>query len=396
MKKLIRFIVKYLLRREEFNSTIGPIIQSGSIFVTVPAEEIWIKESLKTKIISIVTLKWNYTHSIVEEQMQEISLRDIFGYDIDFGPELYNLMIVHNSYEWNFDFLSESDRSKSKALQAFSGLTKQLLKTGPVSNISNCKMWYTVPFLCQLTYPMIIKIPVVTLRYYLEIHADYAFNSIRKANHPQADSLIDYLYEILYIQQKTAIALQEFFRLTVYTENNKKQALMIAAEALSVMHADLIFTYLKASIEKIVVMLGLVFDNDKLDSKKTHKAKLESLYRSIPDRVKELEYFQFIKDFISSDLLSSLNNYRLGILHKRGISDLQPHNYIGIEPQLLPLYKIYQVMQEQHMRNTSILLASLAILTDELVRIDPISEDLFSFLDESFRAGLSGKSRPKT
>jgi len=58
----------------------------------------------------------------------------------------------------------------------------------------------------------------------------FTFNSIRKAQHPESDDLIDYLYEVLYLQQKTAISIHELLRRVDYTEKNKNEALMINAE----------------------------------------------------------------------------------------------------------------------------------------------------------------------
>ena len=37
----------------------------------------------------------------------------------------------------------------------------------------------------------------------------------------------------------------------------------------------------------------------------------------------------------------------------------------------MPLIRIYDVLHEQHVKNTAMLLGALAILTDELVRVDP-------------------------
>jgi hypothetical protein len=58
-------------------------------------------------------------------------------------------------------------------------------------------------------------------------------------------------------------------------------------------------------------------------------------------------------------------------LHKKGISELQPHNYVGEKAEKLPLLKIFNIVHEQHVKNTAVLICILAILTDELVRMVP-------------------------
>jgi hypothetical protein len=59
------------------------------------------------------------------------------------------------------------------------------------------------------------------------------------------------------------------------------------------------------------------------------------------------------------------------LLHKRGIADLQPHNYASIGAKLLPFRKVFAVLHEQHAKNTAVLLCGLALLTDKLVELDP-------------------------
>jgi hypothetical protein len=137
------------------------------------------------------------------------------------------------------------------------------------------------------------------------------------------------------------------------------------------LYADLVFAYLKSSIEKTMVLLGLIYSISDLDSKKTHKAKLAALKSGLPTELENLHYFKFIMEFISSENLDQLNTYRSGLFHKRGISDLQPHNYVGERAEDLPLKKIFEILHEQHVKNTGVLVSTLALLTDDLVKRDP-------------------------
>lgn len=75
-------------------------------------------------------------------------------------------------------------------------------------------------------------------------------------------------------------------------------------------------------------------------------------------------------DLFSSDNLDELNSYRSGLLHKKGIADLQPHTYVDKKADSLPLLKIFNVIHEQHSKNTTALIGALALLTDKLVELD--------------------------
>src|SRR5436189_4500865 len=125
------------------------------------------------------------------------------------------------------------------------------MRYNETSDILHLSLGQKVAFICLLTYPMVIKIPIVSIQYFVTIHSTFAFNSIRKSNHQHADAIIDYLYEILYLQQKIASSLHEYLRLIAYTESQKDEALFIKAEINAIMNADLLFSYLKASVEKI-------------------------------------------------------------------------------------------------------------------------------------------------
>ena len=172
----------------------------------------------------------------------------------------------------------------------------------------------------------------------------------------QTCALPIYLYEILFLQQKIAIGLHEYLRLIAYSEDQKKDALFTQSEIDAIMNADLVFSYLKASIEKTIILIGLTHEIPSLESKKTHKAKLDALINGIPQKVTQQYYFQFVFEFIQSENIDEVNNYRSGLLHKKGISDLQPHNYVGEKSGTVPLKKIFQILHEQHSKNTAVLI----------------------------------------
>lgn len=102
-----------------------------------------------------------------------------------------------------------------------------------------------------------------------------------------------------------------------YNEKNKEEALLIQAEISAISEAETIVNYLKATIEKIVVLLGLLFNLRNLEGKKTYKEKLVALYKVIPEKVRQLYYFELIEELIKSESIEELNNYRTGLLNKK-------------------------------------------------------------------------------
>ena len=98
--------------------------------------------------------------------------------------------------------------------------------------------------------------------------------------------------------------------------------------------------------------------------------KITNTFKPLKETKKKHYDFSLIR-FIKSENLDELNNFRTGILHKKGISDLQPHNYVGQEAESLPLKKIFDILIEQQSKNTAVLIGTYSLLTDELVKINP-------------------------
>lgn len=383
---LTDLLLKYFFRVEKDRVVfLGSKTQKGSMIAILKSKSLWNQESKLNKLKSIFKFKWTPTKKILQSNAKAAFMDDIFGTPKDYAEELCRLMAWHNSRDWSLDQLTELDIEKSEGLDGMSIMTR--LRHRELSSFSlNLNLGERTPLMCGLVYPMVVKIPVISLRYCLDIHSAYAFNEIRKANHPQADSIIAYLYEVLFIQHKIAISLHEYIRLLNYTETQKKESLFINSELNAIMTADTVFSYLKASIEKIIVVLGLIYGITNLDSKKTHKAKLDTLNKNIPQSVTKSYYYELIAEFISSENLDELNSYRSGLLHKKGISDLQPHTYIGKTKESESLRKVFLVLIEQHSKNTAVLIGVLALLTDSLVTLDPPSVSIEEILNATLFA----------
>lgn len=368
---LTNFLLKYIFRKEpELGVFLGTVVQEGSIIGYVNTKKVWEHEPLKIKLKSILKLNWIPSEDILRLARKEIFMESIYGYETDYNEGLFKINIWHNSQIWTLDNLTEHDKIKSKSLDAITilirtthrNITSEFLHTG-IAEIA--------PFICILLHPMVVKIPIVSIMHYIDIHSAFAFNEIRKANFPNADDLISYIYELQFIQQKIALSLNELLYLLDYAETNKSDSLLLKAELSSISEVETVFVYLKASIEKTIVVIGLIFGIKNLEAKKKHSLKIDALIKEIPERVKKLFYYEFILKFISSENIQELNNYRTGILHKKGLSDLQPHSYVGQNVFDNPLKKMLSVLIKQHSINSAVIIGTYALLTDELVRLNP-------------------------
>lgn len=368
---LTDILLKYLFRQEpEFCIRLGQVMQKGSTFAAFSSKSIWQSETLRKKIKSILTLKWTPTQNLLQSAARQTLMNSIFGDEPNYGDSLFKINSWHNSQEWMIDAVTDFDKIRASALDVMTILVRTRHRNA-TSDYLKLNIADRASVMCILLHPMVVKIPVTSMQYYLDIHSEFAFNSIRKAKHSNADDLISYIYEVQLIQQKIAMSLHEYLYLVDYSERQKKEALLINAEVNAIMGAELVFSYLKASIEKIIVIIGLIYGIKNLESKKTHKSKLDALINGIPESVKKLYYYDFIIEFIKSENIDELNNYRTGILHKKGISDLQPHNYVGEKAESVPLRSIFQVLVDQHSINTAVLIGTYALLTDDLVTLDP-------------------------
>lgn len=365
---IAKFILKYYFRKPvDTVVPFGPNMQRGSLMAAVYYLPLWKQTSLMEKVTSILKGRWNPNNEVVMSEAKKVIMNDVFGTPDDYGEELYNINLLHNYRQWDFSFLTSDDEEKAKALQGLrllTGLRHRSKGTNPYLHL-NLKLFS--PLMCSLVEPMVLKIPVLSLRFCLEIHEEFAFNSIRQANHPQADDLIAYLYDSLVIQQKVAGGFHELLRLIADTQQKHDDSQLTFGEIEAMTLCETVVNYLKATIEKIIIILGLIFEITGLELSKTHQKKLKALDTKLPEKVKALPYFDFVWTYIQPDELEKLNNLRTGINHKRGISKLQPHLYMDKEVKGKPLIDVFSILIDQHRKNTIIFLGVLAILTDDLM-----------------------------
>jgi hypothetical protein len=337
--------------------------------VIVPIQQIWTQDSFWNKAKSIIKMNYIPDKNLVRMLADKIFIEDYFGKKEDLSIPLFDLMVWHQNRQWELNHLIDSDNIKADALEAMSALSRRRYREYTSPNL-DLKLAPKHPAIGYYIFSLVAKTPIRSIRYFVDVHSRYTFNSIRKSNHKYANDIISYLYEILIIHQKTANSLHSLVKLIHSSQNNKKDALLLKNEIDASMTIDTVISYLKASIEKNVSLIGYTFNISKLESKKEHKKRLSALRQGIPDIVKKQPYYQYVEEYISSKRLEELNKLRTGILHKKGIASIQPHSFYQNENAYKELSKLFHFLLDQHSINSTILIKSLCLLTDELVKLD--------------------------
>lgn len=366
---ITRFLLRYFFRKdEEIGVLLGLLRQKGSPIAFIRSQYVWQQETISKKIKSVLTFNWEPSEYLLDKISREVFYETTFGDKSDYNEALFKINYWHNSKEWDLSGLTPDDNKKADSLTALTVLlgNKHRRMTSPYLHLH---LFDKVPAVCTLLHPMVVKIPVTSIQYCVEIHNAFAFNEIRLSNIDNSDDIISYIYELQNLQYKTALSLHEIVYLIDYLEKHKGEALLIQAELSAINESENVINYLKATIEKIIVLLGLIFNLKNLETKKTHKEKLAALYKVVPEKVRELFYFTLIEELIKSENLQELNNYRTGLLHKKGISKLQPHSFVGQNVKDLPLRDLFSFLMEQHSKNSAVIISTYALLTDKLVEL---------------------------
>lgn len=354
-------IIVSLADREKLNSD-TPI-------VVLPVGQIWKRESLLVKRKSIFRLKYKPTESVMSSLARDTWMEELFGTSEDFGEPLFDLMVWHFSREWDLDKLTEEDIVRVDALVAINALNRKRYWDVWSPNL-NLRLAQKVPWIGSLIFGVVAKIPIISIQYFVDVNSRYAFNEIRKSGHQYSSELISSLYDILFLQQKIAVCLHAYIRSMDIARREKQKSLFIKDEVDLIINAESIISYLKASIEKMLILIGYIFGNPSIDSKKTHIAKINTLKNIIPESVKINIYYKFVEELISTKNLELLNKYRTAILHKRGIANLLPHKFYANSNSKDTFGPLFKDLHEQHSKNSIILISALALLTDELVKLD--------------------------
>lgn len=337
--------------------------------VNIPINQLWQRESLSRKIISILKKRYQPQELLIQTIANEIFKEEFFGVKDDLANPMFDLMIWHQNRDWTLGNLKESDNEKADALEAMTNLSRKRYWEMYSPNL-NLRLITKQRIIIPLVFPIVAKTPVRSIQYFVDVHSRFAFNSIRKSKHKHADDLISYLNEVLILNQKTANKLHILIKLMDETKRTKKDSVMLTSEIDAISEIDILITYLKASIEKTTSFVGYTFCIPKLEDKKEHKKRINSLESNIPDKVKMQPYYEFFIEHISSAQLQKLNNYRTGILHKKGISTNQPKQFYQSQNSYETITEMFHFLFDQHCKNSTIIIASLSLLTDELIKLD--------------------------
>jgi len=337
--------------------------------VNIPLQQLWRRDSLKNKLKSVLKLKYKPNEQLIQKIAHEIFKEEFFGEEDDLAQPLLDLMVWHQNRDWILKDIQSSDNEKADALEAMTNLSRKRYWEYTSPNL-NLRLIQRQPIITPLVFPVVAKTPIRSIQYFVDVHSRFAFNSIRKSKHQYAEDIISYLYEVLILNQKTANKLHHIVKLIHEAKHDKGEAILLKSEIDAISEVDLIITYLKASIEKITSLTGYSFSIPKLEDIKEHKTRIKTLESQIPERAKKQAYYEFFIEYISSVQLEKLNNYRTGILHKKGIASNQPQEFYQKKESHKTLESKFEFLFEQHCKNSTVLIASLALLTDELVRID--------------------------
>lgn len=337
--------------------------------VNIPLIQLWKKDTILNKAKAFLKLKYQPNQQLIQEIANEIFLEEFFGQRADLAGPLFELMTWHQNRNWKLLNLNDSDIEKADALEAMTNLTRKRYWEYTSANL-NLKLIYRQPLIAPLVYPVVAKIPIRTIQYFIDTHSRYAFDRIRRSKHQYSDEIVSYLYEVLILNQKTANKLHTIVKLIDEIKQKEKDLIMLRSEIDAISEIDSIIKYTKASVEKMTSLVGYTYGIAKLEDKKEHKKRLNLLIANIPELVKRQPYYEFFIEHISSKQLEKLNSFRTGILHKKGISKNQPQAFYGNRDGYKSLVEMFNFLFDQHCKNSTILIASVSLLTDKLVELD--------------------------
>lgn len=316
-----------------------------------------------------MALAWGRWQPAMEEIQSAARATLVDGTPSDFATHLFALTNANSYVRWDLSSLTNGDKERLDGLSAMTMNTGRIFRRSRFSPALGLALRDRWPGICGLSYPMMLVFPVTGLRHYLKLHADCAFASIRASAHPRAEELIAFLYELLVLQQKSALSLLTYVDRMATAESKDDGSFFPPETSEAIMAADTVGAYLKATVEKTLAFAALAHCVDGLDDRGTHSKRMARFARGLDERgVGDTYYKDFLMEAFAAKNLTDINNLRTGVLHKKGFRDLQPHAYVGTSKDSHPFSRVFGLLHAQHARNTAALVVALALLCDELMK----------------------------
>ncbi len=362
------------------------IFQRGVIDITLSKWEILKQLTFIQKILFLLGLRHEKNIEDMERRITNLATRishdEIFGYDSDFGKQLFTINMEVGKRNWDVEKnLTPKDLEKADAIVDSNRIIRNRfigLVSEPPLNMS---LIDADPEVCLTIVPMTPYVLVQSIRYFIDVNPHYTFSAIRQSNHQYKDELIAYLYELLDLQAKNAMSLLGFLELCHTIQQKKGYSSLIKEEQDASEKANLIIIRLKSFIEKVTAFVGVIYGDTSVDSSNKHKSREKKIASHIRESHKKHPYYQQLTAYIKRENFAELDNYRTGILHKKGSSEMQPHSFVGKKFDETPLRKLLGVIMEHRQRSSTALISALAIMTDELVNMEAPEKRFVMFMD---------------
>ena len=197
-------LVRALGAPPEYVIPLGETPRPFTLAVVIESWVLWAEEPPRRKVAALLRRRWSPQDARVQELAEGLFRTQVFGGVEDAGDDLWTLNCWHLERDWQLDAMSDEDQKRADALSAFAVLTRNRYSEIRASWL-NLLIAARYPYVTDLLYPMVAKMPVLSVRYYLDLDAHFAFDAIRRAQHPHADAVVAYLYDLLFLQQKTGL-----------------------------------------------------------------------------------------------------------------------------------------------------------------------------------------------
>jgi hypothetical protein len=152
---------------------LGDRVREWTPYVRIESRALWSAEPLSRRMLSLLRGRWRPSEAAVQSEGLAAFKRLLFGGEEDCGDHLGILNEWHLRREWELTALSESDRERANALASFTVLTRLRYEEIAASSL-NLNIALRYPYVADLIYPIVAKTPIISLRYFLDLHVHFA------------------------------------------------------------------------------------------------------------------------------------------------------------------------------------------------------------------------------